>query len=240
MYAPGNKELGHSRACLMAKILLVEDNETFAATVVDGLNAHNFVVEVADCGQDALERLSIVGCDLLLVDWHLPDTSGLDIVKAVRRKGVKTPIIMLTACSSVDEKAEAINAGADDYVTKPFDNRELVARINAALRRASGGVSHELRVGNITLDPVKHTVHNNGSPVHLSPMDFSLLEFMMRNPGQVFSAQVLMSRVWHSDKDASTEGVRTSVRRIRKAIDTESGDSAIENVSRVGYRLRDV
>jgi DNA-binding response OmpR family regulator len=222
----------------MAKILLVEDHETYAETVADGLQAHRFIVEIAATGQEAIERITVVGYDLIIVDWELPDISGLLVVKKVREHRIAVPIIMLTGKASVEEKTEGINAGADDYITKPFDFGEFVARINAALRRSAGGVSHILKVSDLELDPVKYQISRGGQSVHVSPMDFALLEFLMRHPGQVFSAQALMSRVWHMDSDASTEGVRTAVRRIRKAIEKEGEEESIlENVARVGYRI---
>ncbi len=223
----------------MSKILLVEDNEIFADAVSDGLKAERFVVEIVHTGQEAIERLNLSSCDLAIIDWSLPDISGLSVVRELRAKGLSIPIIMLTGRNSVNDIAEGMDSGADDYVTKPFHMKELVARIHAALRRSNTAITKILQVGDLQMDPIKYIVTRRGVEIHISPTDFALLEFFMRNPGQVFSVQVLLSRVWHLDSGASSEGIRTAVRRLRKALDQEGEISVIENVARVGYRLRD-
>ncbi len=140
----------------------------------------------------------------------------------------------------MSDKETGLDAGADDYLTKPFDLRELVARIRAMLRRRTVAASSVLTYKLIELDPQSHKVTRAGQPVHVLPRDFALLEFLMRHPNEIFAVESLLLRVWESDSEASPEGLRVAVRRLRRALDTSEdlSESIIENVSRVGYRLR--
>jgi len=224
----------------MSKILLIEDDQDLAAKIKDELTAERYTVEVSHDGAEACDLLRTFDYDLIISDWMLPGKSGVEIIRELRDRKKATPVLMLTGKSSIENKEEGMDTGADDYLTKPFQMRELSLRVRTLLRRASGGVSNMLSVGDLTMDPVKYTLTRSGTEIRLSPVDFALMEFLMRNPGQVFSAQTLLSRVWHYDSDASAEGLRAAVRRIRKAVDTvdDPTQSIIENVSRVGYRLR--
>ncbi len=223
----------------MAKILLVEDDIDLATTVVDGLQDERHVVELATNGNDGADLLQLEEFDIIVLDWDLPGKSGVEIAKQFRASGKKTPIIMLTGRTLIDHKEEGIESGADDYLTKPFDIRELKMRIKALLRRASGGTGNQICIADLVLDPTKYKLTKAGNDLHLAPKDFALLEFFMRNPDQVFSVQSIMSRVWSYDSDASSEGLRSAIRRIRKVIDAaeDPAHSMIENVARVGYRL---
>ncbi len=224
----------------MAKVLLVEDDLDLATTVVDALRDERYIVESAANGLDGANLLKLEEFDLIILDWDLPGKSGVEILKEFRATGKTTPIIMLTGKSTISNKAEGLETGADDYLTKPFDLRELKARLRALLRRASGAVGNQICVGDLVLDPAKYKITKAGNDLHLAPKDFALLEFFMRNPDQVFSVPTIMSRVWSYDSDASSEGLRSSIRRIRKVIDTgdDPADSMIENVARIGYRLK--
>jgi DNA-binding response OmpR family regulator len=224
----------------LAKVLLVEDDLDLATTVVDALRDERYIVESAANGLDGANLLKLEEFDLIILDWDLPGKSGVEILKEFRATGKTTPIIMLTGKSTISNKAEGLETGADDYLTKPFDLRELKARLRALLRRASGAVGNQICVGDLVLDPAKYKITKAGNDLHLAPKDFALLEFFMRNPDQVFSVPTIMSRVWSYDSDASSEGLRSSIRRIRKVIDTgdDPADSMIENVARIGYRLK--
>ncbi len=224
----------------MVKILVVEDDPEFAMTLVDGLNLERFTVEHSPNGSDSLELLRVAEYDMIILDWNLPGLSGIEVLKQYRAKGGKTPVLMLTGKSDVEDKERGLDTGADDYLTKPFHMRELVARVRALLRRGSVQPSNMLSVRNITLDPAKHRVTKGGAEVHILPTDFALLEFLMRNRDDIFSAETLISRVWHNDSEASAEGLRSSIRRIRKALDDSEdlSQSIIQNIARVGYRLR--
>jgi DNA-binding response OmpR family regulator len=227
----------------LAKILVVEDDEDLAIALVDGLTAQRYTVEHADDGAEALYLLQMSQFDLLVLDWQLPNMTGVQIIEEHRRAGGRTPIIMLTALSTINDKTIGLEAGADDYLTKPFDMRELVLRIKALLRRSSPSVSNALTVGRLTLDSTLYLVTKAGKELRIAPREFALLEFFMRHPGETFSTETLLSRVYSSDAQASNEGLRMAIMRLREAIDVDepSGtkDSLIENIPRVGYRLKE-
>lgn len=224
----------------MAKVLLVEDDRDLSTTVIDALRDDRYVVESAENGNDGANLLKLEEFDIIILDWDLPGKSGVEILKEFRATGKTTPIIMLTGRTHINNKEEGMESGADDYLTKPFDMRELKARLRALLRRATGTAGNQICVGDLVLDPGKYKITKGGNDLHLAPKDFALLEFFMRNPDQVFSVPTIMSRVWSYDSDASSEGLRTAIRRIRKVIDTgeDPSDSMIENVARIGYRLK--
>src|SRR5262249_9082789 len=157
--------------------------------------------------------------------WELPGMSGIDILKALRKDGNKILIIMLTGKSAIESKELGIDEGADDYLTKPFDVRELAARIRGLLRRASGSASSFIEVNDLKLDASNFQLFKAGKEVRLTPKDFALLEFFMRNPGRVFSIEAILERVWGHDSDASVDGLRAAIRRIRKVIDGEDDPS---------------
>jgi DNA-binding response OmpR family regulator len=224
----------------LAKVLLVEDDLDLSTTVVDALRDDRYIVESAENGVDGASLLKLEVYDVIILDWDLPGKSGMEILKEFRAAGKNTPIIMLTGRTTITNKEEGMESGADDYLTKPFDMRELKARLRALLRRASGIIGNQICVGDLVLDPGKYKITKAGADLHLAPKDFALLEFFMRNPDQVFSVATIMSRVWSYDSDASSEGLRTAIRRIRKVIDTadDPANSMIENVARIGYRLK--
>jgi two-component system phosphate regulon response regulator PhoB len=177
---------------------------------------------------------------VIILDWNLPGLSGVEICRRFRAMQGSTPILMLTGKTQPNEIEQGLDAGADDYLKKPFIMSELLARLRALSRRSGTVVSTVLKIRNIELDPVKHRVKKDGREVHLLPKDFSLLEFLMRHPDEIFSPEALLRRVWDLDAEASTESLRTAVRRIRRVIDDsdDESDSLIENVRRVGYRLK--
>ncbi|MBS1956990.1 MAG: response regulator transcription factor [Cyanobacteria bacterium SZAS-4] len=224
----------------MAKVLLVEDDRDLSTTVIDALRDDRYIVESAENGNDGANLLKLEEFDIIILDWDLPGKSGVEILKEFRATGKTTPIIMLTGRTHINNKEEGMESGADDYLTKPFDMRELKARLRALLRRATGVAGNQICVGDLVLDPGKYRITKGGNDLHLAPKDFALLEFFMRNPDQVFSVPTIMSRVWSYDSDASSEGLRTAIRRIRKVIDKgeDPSDSMIENVARIGYRLK--
>ncbi len=223
----------------MAKILLVEDDENLCFTMSHWLTVdQRYVVEVVNNGRDGLERVLYGHYDVIVLDLNLPEVDGLEICKQYRAKGGTTPIIMLTGRGSIVDRELGLDTGADDYLSKPFSMKELAARLRAVMRRPATWVPDILKVGNITLNPKSCEVTKNGEPVQLSPIDYALLEFLMRHPEEVFSSDSLLERVWDSDKDATAEALRTSVKRIRKKLDDEGVESIIETVHRVGYKLK--
>lgn len=221
----------------MPKILIVEDEPDLSEPVRAYLTHEHHIVEVVDNGLEALERLKFYKYDVIILDWMLPGMQGVDICKHYRTAGGTTPILMLTARKQTPDKIQALDAGADDYLTKPFDVQEVAARVRALLRRPQQVTSNVLKARNVVLETSTFRVTRDDQEVQLLPKEFALLEFLMRHPNQVFSAEALLDRVWASDSDASPETIRTYVKRLRKKIDVEGAQSIINTVHGVGYKL---
>lgn len=221
----------------MAKILLVEDDADVAEMIEDCLKREHHLVEWANNGGDALHRLKSYVYDIVVLDINLPNMSGLEVLKEFRGRGGSTPVLMLTGKNTVADKELGLDTGADDYLTKPFDGRELSARIRALLRRIGVIPSNKLSVRNLVLDPVTYKVTRDQNVIELLPREFSLLEFFMRHPDQVFSVEALLDRVWTADKEASADAVRMCIQRLRKKLDRDNESSFIKTVHRVGYVL---
>jgi DNA-binding response OmpR family regulator len=221
----------------MAKILLVEDERELADVVLDCLKAQNFLVDHVENGREALDRLKFFQYDLVVLDWQLPGMAGIDVCSQFRSMGGATPILMLTGKRTVDDKEAGFEAGADDYLTKPFQARELVARLKALLRRPAAVISKNLKARNLELDPTTHKVTKDGQEITLLPKEFALLEFFMRHPNQVFNAEAIVDRVWSTDADTSSAAVRINVTRLRNKIDSVGQPSFISTVHGVGYRF---
>jgi DNA-binding response OmpR family regulator len=219
----------------MAKILLVEDDHDLASLISNILSIERHTVESVANGQEALGRLKMFKYELVVLDWMLPGLSGMDVCTEFRSKGGSTPILMLTSKSSPEEKEKGLDAGADDYLTKPFHPKELSARIRALLRRPQAVAAKVLQVGSVVLDPKTMKVYKNEEEIHLLPKEFSLLELFMRYPNQVFSGDALLDRVWAAESAASLDTVRTYIKTLRKKIDSEGNASLIRTVHGVGY-----
>lgn len=222
---------------LMAKILVVDDNIDLADNVKTWLQMEQHTVDVCNDGLAGLEYLRTYQYDVIILDWAMPKMTGIEVLKQYRSlKGV-TPVLMLTGRRSIDDKEEGLDAGADDYLTKPFEMREVSARVRALLRRPQAQPTNTLTVSNVTLDKEMRKVSKNGSELRLMPKDFAILELLMTYPNKVFSAESLIERIWSSDTDASPEVVRKHINRIRTQIDTEGKPSLIRTVHGVGYAL---
>lgn len=221
----------------MAKILLVEDDKDLVGMVRSMLQAEHHTVEALSDGREAAQHLRIYPYDIIVLDWELPGATGIEILKQFRSGGGKTPIIMLTGRDKIDDKELGLEVGADDYLTKPFAMRELSARIKALLRRSPQVTENILAAGDIELDPAKYRVTRKGNPVQLLPKEFAVLEFLLRHPNQVFTADALLERVWKSDSEATAEALRTTMKRLRKKIENEDGAQLIRTVHGVGYVL---
>jgi DNA-binding response OmpR family regulator len=221
----------------MAKILIVEDDRDLSSLVSDKLAAQHHLVEQAFEGKDGEERLRFYKYDLLILDWDLPQISGVEICRQFRQHGGVTPILMLTGKGATSDKEAGLDAGADDYLTKPFAMEELAARVRALLRRPVGYAPTLLSARNVELDPVAFKVMRDGKEIKLLPKEFALLEFLMRHKDQVFSAEAIIDRVWKSESDSTNESVRTTVKRLRQKIDVEGKPSLISNVFGVGYKI---
>lgn len=221
----------------MAKVLIVEDDPDLAATTVDALKSMNHTVESAAEGEAASELLRSSKYDLIILDWELPNITGLELCRIYRTRGGVAPILFLTGKSSIFDKELAFESGSDDYLTKPFHIRELMARVQALLRRPAELKKDVLTARDIELDSMRHEVRKAGKAVKLYPKDFAILEFLMRHPSQVFSSEDLLERIWPSDSNGSVDVVRQCLMRLRKTFDYGQENALIKNLHGVGYRL---
>lgn len=221
----------------MAKILFAEDEKALADVVIDWLSSQQYLVDHVDNGKEAFARLKFYAYDAAVLDWNMPGMEGIEICKSYRASGGTIPILMLTGKREIDDKEAGLDAGADDYLTKPFHMKELSARLRAILRRPGPIVSKQLSARDVVLDPEQHRVTKAGKEVNLLPKEFALLEFLLRHPGQVFTSEALIERVWPTDSDSSAGAIRTYVNRLRAKIDDKEGSSLITTVHGIGYRL---
>lgn len=223
----------------MAKILVVEDETDLAELVKNWLAKDHHLVESVSNGLDALIRMETNKYDVVLLDMMLPALDGLEILKRYRKAGGSAGVIMLTARAHVDDKELGLDAGADDYLTKPFQLKELAARVRAVLRRNHVPTQDVLKFRDLVIDPQEFKVLKGENDVHLLPKEFRLLEFFVRHPHQVFSAEDLLSSVWESDTEALLDTVRGHITRLRKKLDSPGEASIIATVYGVGYKLGD-
>lgn len=221
----------------MAKILLVDDDLKLAAAVAEALTIQGYIVEHVGDGDEALDRLKYCHYDLAVLDWMLPGTTGVDVCLRFRASGGNTPILMLTGKDRLSEKEQAFDAGADEYLTKPFHLRELMMRVKALLRRPPQLASKTVEIDYLKLDFNERTVTKNDVPVELTSAEYVLLELFMKNPGRLFSSDELRERVFSTDSMAGDEAVRQRILRLRKKIDLEGHESLIKTIKGVGYKL---
>jgi len=221
----------------MAKILVVEDDGVLSERIKDWLVYEHHAVDVVTRGEEAVSRLRFYSYDLLILDRMLPDLDGVEVCKAFRASGGNAPILFLTAKSTIDNKEEGFEAGADDYLTKPFYIRELSARVKALVRRPHETQGDVFEVGYLKLDTMRAKVTRAGEVVHLLPKEYALLEFFMRHPSQVFSAEALLERVWPAESDLSPHSIRSYITRLRAKIDLDSEESMLKTVHGLGYKL---
>jgi DNA-binding response OmpR family regulator len=222
----------------MAKILIVEDDRSVAQLVAFTLESERYVVDQAlDCAS-ALASLKVNKYDLLILDWALPDGTGIDLCKKYRSNAGNSPVLMLTARESSRDKVVGLTAGADDYVVKPFDPDELVARVKALLRRPPLISDSVLRVASLELDRTTFQVKRNGTTVPLLPKEFAILELLLEHPNKYFTAEAILARVWRSDLPASTDTVRTHMKTLRKKLGGTDDASIIENSRGLGYKVK--
>ncbi len=225
----------------MTKILVVEDEASFSEALEFLLGKEGFSVVTADTGTEALRKFDQGGIDLVLLDLMIPEVSGTEVCRQIRTKS-RVPIIMLTAKDSEVDKVVGLEIGADDYVTKPYSSRELVARIRAVLRRNSGeALENEtgvMAVGVIRMDVDRHQVTVNGAPVSLPLKEFELLEFLMRNAGRVLTRMQLIDRVWGSDYVGDTKTLDVHIKRLRAKIESDPANpTLIQTVRGLGYKM---
>jgi DNA-binding response OmpR family regulator len=219
-------------------VLVVEDEKKLAGFVRKGLEENGFAVTVSHSGDEAHTLLGAETFDLVVLDIMLPGRDGLSILRSLRERKNTVPVILVTARSGTNERVEGLNLGADDYVAKPFYMEELLARIRAVLRRASGEQVSMLRAGELTVNLISREVALGREPVSLTPREFSLLEYLMRSPGRVFTRSQILEHVWGYSFDPGTNLVDVCIQRLRAKVDAGRGESLIEAVRGVGYRFR--
>jgi len=220
-------------------ILLVEDEKKIVDFVCGGFREQGFTVDHCADGNDGLAKAAAREYDVVVLDIMLPGRDGLSVLKALRKAGQATPVLLLTARNELDDRVEGLNLGADDYLAKPFFVEELIARVHALRRRVSGERQNILAVGDLRLDRISREVRWRGQSVDLTGREFNLIEYLMRSPGRVFTRTQILEHVWGYDFDPSTNVVDVCIQRIRKKIGAaENGGSPIESVRGVGYRFR--
>ena len=221
------------------KVLLVEDEAALADGVARGLKAEGFDVEIAYDGLTGLARAREDDIDVVVLDIMLPGMNGYKVCRTLREEGVGTPILMLTAKSGEYDEAEALDTGADDFLSKPFSFVVLVARIRALLRRSADGRAQPLIIGDLMLDPLARTCQRGETDIPLTTREYELLEALMRKPGQVVAKQELLEHVWGSDFEGDPNVVEVYVGYLRRKIDRPFDRNDIETVRGVGYRIVD-
>lgn len=222
------------------RALLIEDDKSATHFIAKGLKENGFVVDCAADGKDGLYLSAIEKYDVIIVDRMLPSLDGLSIVKMLRAMGNHTPAIFLTTMSGIDDRVEGLDAGADDYLVKPFAMSELLARLSAILRRPPvSDVKTVLRIGDLEMDLLKRTVRRAGKAIELQPQEFRLLEYLMRSDGRVVTRTMLLENVWDFHFDPQTSVVETHISRLRAKIDRGFATELVRTVRGVGYSLRE-
>ncbi|MGB3634688.1 MAG: response regulator transcription factor [Rubrobacteraceae bacterium] len=224
----------------MKRILIVEDEPWMARMLERVLREEGYAPETANDGGSGFARATDDSFELLILDWMLPDRSGVQILRGLRAAGVATPVLMLTARTQIEDRVEGLDSGADDYLPKPFALEELLARVRALTRRpnpdeASGMSDPSIKVGNLTLDPVRHVVSRGDETVELTAKEFALLHTLMRRPGQVFTRSVLLDTVWGFSGEVQTNAIEMYISYLRKKLDRRGETSCIRTVRGVGY-----
>jgi len=222
------------------KILVVDDERAVRDSLRRALELEGYAVELAADGEEALERLGVNGDpDAVILDVLMPGTDGLEVCRRIRRDGNRVPVLMLTARDEVENRVAGLDAGADDYVTKPFALEELLARMRALMRRTPGGSGEPLRFADLELDPGTREVRRAGEPVDLTRTEFSLLELFMLNPRQVLTRSIIFERVWGYDFGFASNSLDVYIGYLRRKTEAGGGPRLIQTVRGVGYALRE-
>ncbi|MBU0716834.1 MAG: heavy metal response regulator transcription factor [Planctomycetes bacterium] len=220
------------------RVLVIEDEPGVAAFVRKGLREASYAVDVSDNGIDGLHLASSNEYDVVVLDLMLPGKDGFTVLHELRSRGVRTPVICLTARDGVDDRVRGLDLGADDYLTKPFSFAELHARIRALLRRGHEVITNPIVVADLTVDVLARSVHRGQRRIDLSPNEFALLEYLARNAGQVMSRTMILEHVWDINQDPMTNVIDVHINRLRKKVDNGSQSPLIHTIRGVGYVLR--
>ena len=234
--AAATNESGENQ--LMAKVLLIEDDKETAEEIRAELGHHDFAVDWAADGIEGLDKARTGAAEVMIVDRMLPGMDGLTIIEALRREGIRTPVLVLSALGAIDDRVRGLRAGGDDYLTKPFATLELVARIEALLRRPAESRDTVLRVGPLELDLIERTAKRGERMIDLLPREFRLLEYMMRRKEQMLTRAMLLEEVWNYKFVPQTNLVDVHMGRLRRKVDEPDEPPMIHNVRGVGFILR--
>jgi len=219
------------------RVLLVEDEKRIAEFIRNGLTEHGYAVDVAPDGGEALDWLDVAEFDLVILDVMLPVRDGIDVCKTLRARGMRTPILMLTARDAIEDRVLGLDSGADDYLVKPFAFAELLARLRALTRREPELRKPVLEVGDLLLDTMTREVTRGGARVDLTTKEYALLEYFMRHPNQVLTRTMIAEHVWNYDFDNVTNVIDVHVRNLRRKIDDPFPARVIHTVRGAGYRM---
>jgi len=222
------------------RILLVEDNPDMAGAICQGLKENGYSVDVTHRGYEGEELAASEPYDLVILDVMLPDRDGIEICRNLRRREVSTYVLMLTALSNTSHKIDGLDAGADDYLTKPFEFEELLARIRALLRRGKASEAIQLSFGDLEVDLIRRRVSRDGHRVKLSAKEFALLEFFLRNPDRVIDRTTIAQKVWDINYEPSSNVIDVYISSLRKKIDKGFARPLLHTVIGMGYRFGDL
>ncbi|MCI8319186.1 MAG: response regulator transcription factor [Lachnospiraceae bacterium] len=221
------------------RILIAEDEKDLNALLKKRLEEQSYSVDACFDGQEAIDYIACTEYDVIMLDIMMPKKSGLEVLKALRQKNRRTPVLLLTAKDSIEDRVIGLDAGADDYMVKPFAFEELLARIRVMLRKHSGQLSNLLRAGNLTMDLSSHTVTRGEQKIVLSAKEFALLRYLMMNQGNVLSRDQIEQHIWNYDYAGSSNMVDVYIRYLRKKIDDPFSSKLIHTVRGTGYVLRE-
>jgi len=221
------------------RILIVEDEKKMADLLKKGLEEENHSVSVAFDGRAALEIAGDFEFDAIVLDIMLPGVDGYEVARRLRKSQNETPILMLTARDAVPDIVKGLDAGADDYLTKPFSFEEFLARLRSVSRRGSAPRPTILAVGDLVLDPATHEVKRDGEEIHLSPTEFRLLEFLMRRAGRVVSRNTIVQAIWNFDDDVEENTLDAFISLLRSKVDRDQKEKLIQTVRGLGYTIRE-
>ena len=219
------------------RILVVEDDKKVAAFLQKGLREEQYAVDVCRDGEDAAYEAQVHPYDVIILDIMLPGKDGFTICKELRENDVLTPILMLTAKDSLEDKISGLSKGADDYLTKPFSFEELLARIRALLRRNQDYKTGILKVADLELDPLRHTVQRAGKPITLSGKEYALLEYLLRNKGIILSQSKIIDHVWDRNYEGTSNLINVYINHLREKIDKDAEVKLIKTVRGQGYKI---
>jgi DNA-binding response OmpR family regulator len=221
------------------RILVVEDEKKTASFIRKALQAEGFAVDVCHNGDDALAAARITPFDAIVLDIMLPGRDGLSLLRLLRERKNATPVLLLSARGEVNERVEGLNAGADDYLPKPFVLAELIARVRALGRRGGESKPALLRMGNLTLDTITHVAERDGKAIELTAREYRLLEFLMRSAGRICGRMAILEKVWDYDFDPGSNLVDVNVMRLREKIDSGHATKLLHTVRGIGYVMKE-